>query len=60
MAAYGCVRTYATLLGRTRAATLLGQTLEEEEAADELLSKLAEGGINEAALSASESRADEE
>jgi ferritin-like metal-binding protein YciE len=60
MAAYGCLRTYATLLGQTKAATLLGQTLKEEEAADQLLSKLAEGGVNEAALSASEGSGDEE
>jgi len=53
IAAYGCLRTYATLLGKTRAATLLGQTLQEEEATDELLSELAEGGVNEAALTAS-------
>jgi ferritin-like metal-binding protein YciE len=52
IAAYGCLRTYATLLGKTRAATLLGQTLQEEEATDELLSELAEGGVNEAALTA--------
>jgi len=60
IAAYGCLRTYATLLGQTKAATLLGQTLREEEAADQLLSKLAEGGVNEAALSASEGSGDEE
>jgi len=60
IAAYGCLRAYATLLGQTKAATLLGETLREEEAADQLLSKLAEGGVNEAALSASESSGDEE
>jgi ferritin-like metal-binding protein YciE len=55
IAAYGCLRTYATLLGHSNAATLLGQTLKEEEATDEILSKLAEEGVNEAALAASES-----
>jgi ferritin-like metal-binding protein YciE len=49
MAAYGCLRTYAQLLGHTDAAKLLAQTLKEEEAADEKLNALAEGGINEAA-----------
>ena len=49
MAAYGCLQTYAELLGYSDAARLLKQTLEEEEAADELLNELAEGGINEAA-----------
>ena len=45
---------------QTKAATLLGETLREEEAADQLLSKLAEGGLNEAALSASDGSGDEE
>ena len=52
IAAYGCLRTYAELLGYTQAAKLLQQTLSEEEAADELLNQLAEGGINQAAMSA--------
>jgi ferritin-like metal-binding protein YciE len=52
IAAYGCLRTYAELLGYTQAARLLQQTLSEEEAADELLNQLAEGGINQAAMSA--------
>jgi ferritin-like metal-binding protein YciE len=52
IAAYGCLQTYATLLGQAKAATLLEQTLEEEEAADQLLTELADGGLNEAALSA--------
>ncbi|HEU4647864.1 MAG TPA: ferritin-like domain-containing protein [Gemmatimonadales bacterium] len=52
IAAYGCVRTYAELLGYTQAAKLLQQTLSEEEATDELLNELAEGGINQAAVSA--------
>src|SRR6185369_9809983 len=33
MAGYGCVRTYAQLLGETKAALLLQQTLDEEGAA---------------------------
>ena len=59
IAAYGCLRSYATLLGQPKAATLLEQTLEEEEAADQLLSDLADGGVNEAALSAGADRGDE-
>jgi ferritin-like metal-binding protein YciE len=51
IAAYGCLQIYATLLGQQKAATLLEETLQEEEAADQLLSKLADGGINQAALS---------
>jgi ferritin-like metal-binding protein YciE len=52
MAAYGCLRTYAQLLGREDAVQLLQQTLAEEEAADEKLTALGEGGINQAALAA--------
>ena len=42
MAGYGCVRTYASLLGDTRAASLLEKTLEEEKEADEVLGGIAE------------------
>jgi ferritin-like metal-binding protein YciE len=42
IAGYGCVRTYANLLGDSEAATLLEQTLEEEKEADELLGGIAE------------------
>jgi len=52
MAAYGCLRTYAQLLGHQEAAELLQQTLSEEEAADEKLTALGEGGINQAAVAA--------
>lgn len=52
IAAYGCLRTYARLLGHTEAEKLLDQTLTEEEAADEKLTALGEGGINAAAASA--------
>jgi ferritin-like metal-binding protein YciE len=49
IAAYGCLITYAETLGHDDAAGLLKQTLSEEEAADEKLTQLAEGGINQAA-----------
>ena len=49
IAAYGCLRSYAQILGHNDAAKLLEQTLKEEEAADEKLNELAEGGINRAA-----------
>lgn len=42
IAAYGCVRTYANLLGESDAATLLEQTLKEEKETDQKLTKLAE------------------
>lgn len=46
MAGYGCVRTWAKLLGMNSAAELLQQTLDEEGATDEKLSALAERIIN--------------
>jgi len=42
IAGYGCVRTYAQLLGETQAAKLLQQTLDEEGKTDQALTKLAE------------------
>ena len=42
IAAYGCVRTYANLLGETEAEDLLQQTLQEEKDTDQKLTKLAE------------------
>lgn len=46
MAGYGCVRTYAELLGDRQGAQLLQQTLDEEGMTDKKLTKLAEGVIN--------------
>lgn len=46
IASYGTVVEYARVLGHTEALQLLEQTLEEEKTADELLSRIAEGGIN--------------
>jgi ferritin-like metal-binding protein YciE len=42
MAGYGCVRTYASLLGETKAAGLLEKTLKEEKRADQTLGAIAE------------------
>jgi ferritin-like metal-binding protein YciE len=50
MAGYGCVRTFARLLGDEQAADLLQQTLDEEGAADKKLTKLAEMVINAEAV----------
>lgn len=41
IAAYGCVKTYANLLGETDAAELLEETLGEEKATDAKLTELA-------------------
>jgi ferritin-like metal-binding protein YciE len=60
MAAYGTLVAWARALGLTDAANLLQETLDEEEAADEKLSALAEGGINHAAADAGSSDDDEE
>jgi ferritin-like metal-binding protein YciE len=46
IAGYGCVRTYARLLGYEDAADLLQKTLDEEGAADKKLTELAETIIN--------------
>ena len=54
IAAYGCLRTYAQLLGLTVAEQLLQQNLSEEEAADQKLTALGEGGINQAAVAVAE------
>jgi ferritin-like metal-binding protein YciE len=61
MAAYGTLVAWAQALGHSEAADLLEQTLDEEKAADEKLSGLAEGGINQSAAdSANSSEADDE
>jgi ferritin-like metal-binding protein YciE len=52
MAAYGCLRTYAQLLGHQNAVKLLEQTLAEEEAADQKLTAIGEQSVNAQAASA--------
>jgi len=51
MAAYGTLVAWAKAMGHEDAADLLQQILDEEKAADEKLSALAEGGINQEAAS---------
>jgi ferritin-like metal-binding protein YciE len=46
IAAYGCARTYANMLGYTNATDLLQQTLDEETMTDQNLTQLAEDIIN--------------
>jgi ferritin-like metal-binding protein YciE len=46
IAGYGCVRTYARMLGRSDDVTLLQQTLDEEGATDQKLTQLAERVVN--------------
>jgi len=49
MAAYGTLVAWARSLGHAEAAELLGETLNEEKLADEKLTALAEGSINDEA-----------
>ena len=59
MAAYGTLVAWAKAMGHTDAADLLQETLDEEKAADEKLSGLAEGGINQGAADAAHPEEDE-
>ena len=59
MAGYGCVRTFAKLLGYEEAAELLQATLDEEGEADKALTELAETIINIDAEKADDEKADE-
>lgn len=46
IAAYGTLAYFADLLGHARAKELLGETLEEEKAADKKLSDIAKSRVN--------------
>ena len=59
IAAYGCVRTWAGLLGETDAQNLLEQTLQEEKETDEKLTELSED-INVEALAEGKHGSDSE
>lgn len=54
IAAYGTVRAFAEQLGHNDAADLLQQTLDEEGEADKLLTRIAEGLVNQLAADADE------
>ncbi len=54
IASYGTLRQFADTLGLTKAVTLLAKTLEEEKAADELLSEVAIAAVNVEAAAAEE------
>jgi ferritin-like metal-binding protein YciE len=51
---YGTLRTWANELGFTKAAALFEKTLEEEEATDHALTKIAEAVVNQEAQHAAE------
>ena len=46
IAAYGCAKTYARVLGDKESESLLDQTLQEEGATDKKLTQLAKSSIN--------------
>ena len=46
MAGYGCVRTFADMLGLDKHSKLLQETLDEEGHADHLLTQIAESSVN--------------
>jgi ferritin-like metal-binding protein YciE len=60
MAAYGTLIAWAQSMGHTEAINLLQGILDEEKAADQKLSSLAEGGINQDAADAAHSEDEEE
>jgi ferritin-like metal-binding protein YciE len=60
MAAYGTLAAWAKAMGHSEAADLLDEILEEEKAADEKLSALAESGINQEAADAAQGEGEDE
>jgi ferritin-like metal-binding protein YciE len=60
MAAYGTLVAWAKAMGHDEAADLLQETLDEEKAADEKLSGLAEGGINQGAADSAQPEQEDE
>jgi ferritin-like metal-binding protein YciE len=59
IASYGTLAYFAELLGHEDAKNLLGQTLDEEKAADEKLSTIAKSKVNRDALTMDQSEGDE-
>jgi len=60
IAAYGTLVAWARTMGHDEVAVLLEETLNEEKAADEKLTSLAEGGINRDAATGNGAEGDEE
>lgn len=52
IARYGTLCAWAELIGQKQIASILAQTLAEEEATDATLTEIAEGAVNEAAIAA--------
>jgi len=60
MAAYGTLVAWAQAMGHNEAAELLEQTLEEEKAADEKLTSIADDSVNREAADAAHTGAEED
>ena len=60
IARYGTLIAWAGVMGLDDAVPLLNETLEEEKKADELLTTLAEDGINEEAAEQSKEPAEQD
>jgi ferritin-like metal-binding protein YciE len=60
MAAYGTLVAWARGMGHNDAADLLQETLDEEKAADEKLSTIAESGVNQEAADAAHPAGDDD
>ncbi len=60
MAAYGTLVAWAKGMGHSEAADLLQEILDEEKAADETLTKIAESGVNEQACAGAKSEDSED
>ena len=60
IAGYGCVRTFARVLGMTKAEKMLQATLDEEGEANDSLTELAESVINEEAEEADDDAEEEQ
>ena len=60
IASYGTLAYFAELLGNEKAKDLLGQTLDEEKAADEKLSMIAKSEVNREALMGAGTEEDED
>jgi ferritin-like metal-binding protein YciE len=60
IAAYGTLVAWANAMGHSEAADLLQSSLDEEKAADEKMTKLAESGINQEASAAAHPEDDED
>jgi hypothetical protein len=60
MAAYGTLVAWARDMGHAEAERLLQETLDEEKAADEKLTSIAESGVNQEAANAAHPQEEEE